>query len=57
MAEFHDDLEAGKYLILIYARKEQEETVKSVMSNKHSEAQLVAIDSSFFNPLTNLKRI
>ncbi len=56
MAEFRDDLEAGKYLILIYARKKNEDIVKSMMTAKHPEAILVASDASFFNPLTGLKR-
>jgi hypothetical protein len=57
LALFHDDLEAGKYLILIYAWKEQEETVKKMMREKHSAAELVAIDPHFFNPLRGLQRI
>lgn len=54
---FHDDLEAGKYLFLIYSPKEHEETVKKVMADKHPEAELAAIDANFFNPLTGLKRV
>ncbi len=56
MAEFHDDIEAGNYLILIYARKKNEDIVKSMMTDKHPEATLVASDANFFNPLTGLKR-
>lgn len=54
---FHDDIEAGKYLILIYARKTREAIVKTVMDTKHPEAELVAEDEYFYNPLTGLKRI
>jgi len=50
MARFHDDIEKGKYLVLIYAKKNQEEAVKSMMAKKHSAAQLVAIDTHFMNP-------
>ena len=53
---FQDDIEAGKYLILIYVRQKEEDTVKTVIANKHPEAQLVAIDKHFFNPLASLKR-
>lgn len=57
MAEFHDDIEAGKYLILIYARKKYEALIQSMMEKKHPEAKLVASDANFFNPLTSLKRV
>ncbi len=56
LARFHDDIEAGKYLILIYARKEQEDIVRTMMGNKHPESQLVAIDRHFINPFSLLKR-
>jgi hypothetical protein len=56
-ALFHGDLEAGKYLILIYARKEAEDTVRKVMQKNHQEAKLAAIDANFYNPLTGLQRI
>jgi hypothetical protein len=54
---FHEDIEAGKYLILIYAREDREAVVKSVMDTKHPEAVMVAEDGYFYNPLTGLKRI
>jgi hypothetical protein len=54
LAMFHDELEAGKYLILIYTRKAQEETLKTMMREKHPSAKLVAIDSHFLNPLSTL---
>lgn len=57
IAGFQDDIDAGKYLILIYARKEQEEIIKSMMNEKHTEARLEAIDSNFYNPFSTLKRI
>ena len=55
--QFHDEIEAGKYLVLIYARKNQEEIVRKTMEQKHPEASFSASDSSFFNPFTNLKRV
>lgn len=57
IAVFHDEIEAGNYFILIYARTEKESIIKTVMSTKHPEAKLVAIDEHFYNPLTKLKRI
>jgi len=50
LLKFHDDIEAGKYLILIYARKRQGEAVKAMMRAKHPEAELVAVDRHFINP-------
>jgi hypothetical protein len=57
IALFHDEIEAGKYLIMIYARQEMESIVKAVMGTKHPEAELVAEDEYFYNPLSGLKRI
>ncbi|NOQ15677.1 MAG: hypothetical protein GQ581_01315 [Methyloprofundus sp.] len=54
---FHDDLEAGRYLILIYAKQASEGLVKVLMEKQHPEAQLAAVDTRFYNPLTNLKRV
>jgi hypothetical protein len=52
---FHDEIEAGKFLILIYARKEQETTVSEMMHARHPEARLAAVDSHFINPFRTLK--
>lgn len=57
IALFHDDLDSGDYLILIYAKKASEELVKKVMESQHPEAEFVAADENFYNPLTGLKRI
>ena len=53
---FNDDIEAGKYLILIYARKELEDVVKNMMTKKHPEAEHVATDRHFINPLSVVRR-
>ena len=50
LLKFHDDIEAGKYLILIYARKQQGPAVKTMMRARHPEAKLVAVDRHFINP-------
>jgi len=57
IALFHDELKSGGYLILIYVKTISDELVKKVMDNQHINAELVAIDSNFYNPLTSLKRI
>ncbi|MGH8552988.1 MAG: hypothetical protein ACRERS_06800 [Methylococcales bacterium] len=56
IADFNSDIESGKYPILIYARKEMESIVKETILKKHPESTLEAIDTSFYNPLTGLKR-
>ena len=56
LARFHDDIEAGKYLILLYAKKDMEDTVREMMRNKHPEASLVAIDEKFINPFSVVRR-
>jgi len=55
MARFHDEIESGKFLVLIYARKKQESQVKTMMAQKHSAAELVAIDTHFINPFSRLE--
>lgn len=57
LADFQADLEAGKNLILVYARACQEETITSMMRRKHPKINLVGSDSSFFNPLSKVQRI
>lgn len=54
---FHDDIEAGKYLILIYAAKGQEARVRKVMEERHPDARLVAVDRHFILPFSKLKRV
>ena len=56
LAKFHADIEAGRYLILIYTRKEQEATVREMMRARHPEAELAAIDRHFINPFRAVKR-
>lgn len=56
LAKFHDDLEAGKFLILIYALKEQEAAVNRMMRERHPESELVAVDRHFINPFSTLNR-
>ena len=57
LEKFHDDLEDGKDLILIYASEHQEAVVRDMMGQKHPESGLVAIDKHFINPFYRLERI
>ncbi len=56
LARFHDDIEAGKYLILLYTRKDQEDAVRIMMQRRHPEALFAAADSHFVNPFSTLQR-
>ena len=56
LAKFHDDIERGWYLILIYTRKDQEVAVREIMRARHREAVLAAIDPRFINPFSAVKR-
>jgi hypothetical protein len=56
LERFHDDLEAGRYLILIYARKELEAKVRAMMTERHREAEFVAVDRYFLNPFSRIRR-
>jgi hypothetical protein len=53
---FHDDIEAGKYLFLIYVRDNMISTVKSMMLKKHPQAGHVATDEHYISPFSDLKR-
>lgn len=53
---FHDDIEAGKYVILIYARKELEDVIKKMMTDKHPEARHAGTDRHFVNPFSVVRR-
>ncbi len=54
---FKEDIDAGKYLILVYAFANQEETIINMMEKKHPNVRLEGVDSSFFNPLSRVQRI
>ncbi len=56
-AKFDAELKAGKYLILIYAKKQHEEAIRNTMKGKHPEAKLVAMDTHFLNPFSSLERV
>ena len=56
LARFHNDIEAGKYLFLIYARKGQGEVIKAMMKDKHPESEHVGTDRHFINPFAVVRR-
>jgi hypothetical protein len=56
LARFHHDIEAGCYLILIYALQAQEAAVRRMMRARHPEARLAAIDRHFINPFSAVRR-
>ena len=49
---FHDEIHAGKYLILVYASRSEEGKLTDVMSRLHPQAKLVGYDSMFYNPFS-----
>lgn len=57
IANFHQDIVAGKYLILIYAKENQIDSIRQMMSSKHPEAALAAVDAHFLNPFADLKLV
>lgn len=56
LKRFHDEIEAGKYLILIYARKGMGDKVKQMMRARHPESRHVATDRHFINPFAGVER-
>jgi hypothetical protein len=57
LAKFHDDIAAGKFLVLVYVRSHQETAVRNMMRERHSDAELVAIDTHYINPFSAVQRI
>ena len=57
LAEFDEDIAAGKYLILIYSRKKNEGRIQYIMSHKYPEATLAAKDTHFLNPFSSLEHV
>ena len=56
LKKFRPDIEAGSYLILIYARKGMGEKIETMMQERHPEAQYVAADRHFINPFSSVER-
>jgi len=56
LRKFHQDIESGKYLILVYTRKAQGAAVRALMRTKHPEAELAAVNTHFINPFKPVRR-
>ena len=50
LSQFHEDIQSGLYLILIYTKKGSGETIKTMMRKKHPESEHVATDKHFISP-------
>lgn len=48
--QYHDEIEAGKYLILIDVKAEEEGRVRDLMGSRHPEAQFKRVGSTLINP-------
>jgi len=55
LATFNDEIDAGKYIVLIYAKANQEAAIKRMMDERYPEVKLGAVDSHFLNPFAGLK--
>ena len=53
---FTKEIEAGRYLVLLYVLKEQEAEVRRMMAERHGDAELVAVDRNFLNPFKRVQR-
>ena len=52
---FHDDIKNGKYLVLVYIDKTQEDAIRGMMDEKHPESKLVGVDRHFINPFSKVR--
>ena len=51
IARYHDDIEAGKYLLMVDVKADEEGRVRRLMDEKHHEAAFQRIGSTIINPL------
>lgn len=56
LAPFHDAIQAGKYLFLIYAPKGKGEAIKAMMRERHQHTEHVATDEHFLSPFSVLRQ-
>ena len=57
LGRFHDEIEAGKFLILVYAHLAEEGKVHAMMSSLHPESLFVGLDPFFYNPFCSPKMV
>ena len=56
LSQFHEDIQRGKYLILIYSKAGSGEIIKAMMSEKHPESEYAATDKHFISPFGDVNR-
>jgi hypothetical protein len=54
LRKFHEAIEAGQFLMLVYVRKHQEAAVRELMQKNHPEAVLAGVDTHFINPFNSV---
>ena len=54
---FQAEIDAGKYLLVIYVMQELEAAVEAMMRERHPEAALAAVDRFFINPFSAIRRV
>jgi hypothetical protein len=57
LAAYHDEIDAGKYLVMIDARRSEEERVRGLMAAKHPEAVYLRTGSTLVNPFKPAPRL
>ncbi len=57
IAPYHEDIESGKYLILIYASRHQSDVISKMMKETHPESELVGVDRHYTNPFSKVREI
>ena len=50
IAQYHDEIEAGKFLVMIDVKAGEESRVQDLMAKRHTEARFMRIGSTFVNP-------
>ncbi|MDD2767203.1 MAG: hypothetical protein PHT19_00625 [Methylococcus sp.] len=50
IAAYHNEIDAGKHLLLIDAKIEEEERVRELMARTHPDAHLLRVGSTLINP-------
>lgn len=56
LSQFHEAIQSGQYLFLIYARKGKGKTIKAMMRDRHPESEYAATDEHFMTPFSDVVR-
>ena len=56
LSQFHEDIQSGNYLVLIYCKKRLGEAIKAMMREKHPESEFAATDRHFISPFSDVTR-